>query len=208
MRILHLVASVARVRPVLALLAVGSAGSVGAAPAARAQALAPAAYTPPPVGTRYEYSSVVNTVTRNDGWRTYFTDGSGRPGLRTALFIPDDPSAPLTLDRAALDRLWPLRLGASTEIAAKRAPLEWRWKVAVVDTETVTVPAGRFRTYVVEATEQPVITAIRPAPVNVATFWYAPALNAVVRYRTGQFVGGKRRLPPRQELLRVTTPGR
>ena len=165
--------------------------------------LPPAAYAPPPVGTRYVFSGMTNTITRNDGFRTYFEDGAGRSGLRTGTFIPDNPAAPLEIDARAMAQLWPLRLGKSTTLEAKRGPLVWKWDVSVVDTATVTVPAGRFMTYVVEAVETPRVAPRPDAWANVTVFWYAPANGAVVRFKSGQLLGPRRNFPMQQELLRV-----
>jgi len=162
-----------------------------------------AAYAPPPAGTRYVFSGMTNTVTRNDGFRTYFEDARGRPGLRVATFIPDNPNSPLTVDERALAQLWPLKLGRSTTVDAKRGALAWRWQLTVVDTQTVTVPAGRFQTYVVEAIETPVVAAAPDAWANITVFWYAPSTGAVVRFKSGQLLGPRRNFPQQQELLRV-----
>ena len=162
-----------------------------------------AAYAPPPVGTRYVYSGMTNTITRNDGFRTYFEDARGRAGLRTATFIPDNPAAPLTIDRDALGKLWPLRLGRAATLEARRGQLAWKWNLTVVDTQTVTVPAGQFKTYVVEAIETPLVATRPDAWANITVFWYAPSNGAVVRFKSGQILGPRRDFPVQQELLRV-----
>lgn len=198
-------------RPALAALRTGALGALAIVAAQRpatlaAQALSPAPYVAPAAGTRYVYRDYVNVVTRSDGWRTYFTDQRGRPGLHTGVFIPDDPTAPLSLDVSDIARLWPLRVGSSTKVPTSRGPLQWRWELSVIDTATIRVPAGRFATYVVQAIEVPVVAATPQPSVNYTTFWYAPSVGAVVRFKAGQLVSPRRNLPVRQELVRIERP--
>jgi hypothetical protein len=185
--------------PVAALAIIISATASG-------HAQTPAPFAPPPPGTRFVYTTISNTVTRRDGWRTYFTDDKGRAGAHIGGFIPDNPDSPLSFDSKALASLWPLRLRAAADVETRRDPLAWRWSLTVVDTATVTVPAGRFHTYVVQAIETPRIAASRNPRVNVTTFWYAPALGAVVRFRSGLFEAERAIYSFRQELVRVERP--
>lgn len=164
-----------------------------------------APYVPPAVGTRYVYTSFAQTITANDGLRTRFVDHRNLPGERLALFIPQNPAAPLTVDPAALARVWPLRVGRETRVATARGPLRWEWRLRVVGTERVRVPAGTFDTYVVEAVEVATRTATPTAEPRVTTFWYAPAGGAVVRFSIGT-LGRVTRRVTQQELLRVEAP--
>lgn len=162
---------------------------------------------PPVVGTRYVYTSFAQTITANDGLRTRFVDHRNLPGERLALFIPQNPANPLTVDAAALARIWPLRVGREARVATARGPLRWEWRFRVVGTERVRVPAGTFDTYVVEAVEVATRTANPTAEPQVTTFWYAPENGTVVRFVIGTLGRVVRRVT-RQELVRVEAPGK
>lgn len=166
-----------------------------------------APYVPPAVGTRYVYTSFAQTITANDGLRTRFVDHRNLSGERLALFIPQNPATPLIVDSAAVARIWPLRVGREARVATARGPLQWEWRLRVVGTERVRVPAGTFDTYVVEAVEVATRTANPTAAPQVTTFWYAPANGAVVRFSIG-ILGRAVRRVTQQELVRVEPPAK
>lgn len=176
------------------------------APTAARPALAPAPYVAPAIGTRYVYSTFAQTITANAGLRTGFLDHRQAAGARLALFIPDSPVSPLAVDTVALARLWPLRLGHEVRVPTGRGERRWDWLVRVVDTERVTVPAGTFDTYVVEAIEVATRTPNPTSTLKVTTFWYAPATNAVVRFTMGTRGVTNTRIT-RQELQRIERAG-
>lgn len=180
--------------------------SAGGAAAQGGVHLAPAPFQPPAVGTTYAFDRFVTTVTAVDGWRVDFRDPAGRPGSWVGVFLPDNPASRLALDDAALAKLWPLEVGNETVLETRRDPLRWRWTLRVVGTEVVTVPAGRFETYVVEGIEAPVIAASPTPATTLNTWWYAPSVNAVVRLMTMRQMPGHDPAVFRAQLERIDLP--
>lgn len=141
------------------------------------------AYSPPPVGTLYDYGAQTNTITEVNGWRTSYRDNLGREGTRLGLFITEDPRRPLTVDSAAIGALWPLRVGRQTALTVKRDSEVYRWNFDVTDTATITVPAGTFKTFIVQGVERPELVRNPVAAVTVSNqWWVAPPHNTVVRF--------------------------
>jgi hypothetical protein len=96
--------------------------------------------------------------------------------------ITDDLAA--TVQRE-MDKLWPLQAGKSVSfegelpgLTATATPLKFQYDVTVERTETVTVPAGTFSTFVVKW-EQSALG--QPAFRGVQTLWWSPALGFPVR---------------------------
>lgn len=165
-------------------------------------AMDPAPYVAPAPGTVYDYGTFSNTVTAADGWRTQFVDDGGRGGSRLALFITEDPSAPVDVPPVALETLWPLKLRNQVRMQARVGEEVYHWEFRVLDTATVTVEAGTFRTYVVEGMHVPeLVRDPQAASTTLHTWWYAPEAEAVVRFEssylggpaTGRRVGGELR---------------
>lgn len=170
--------------------------------------LGPAPYVPPPVGTVYRYSGFTNTVLAADGWRVRFADQKGREGLRVGVFITDDPKQPSTIDSAALAKLWPLRTGTQTIVLARRNRDVARWLFKVVGQQFVGVPAGTFQAYVVQAVVRPEeLKDPRNQTTIGFTWWYAPTINAVVRFETTYFSGAATGHAVASSLEAVEAPG-
>lgn len=150
----------------------------------------PMPYTPPPVGTVFDYGGQSNTITKVDGWRTSYRDNLGREGSRLGLFITEDPRQPFTEDSAALGALWPLRLGQQTVVTVKRDSEEYRWDFDVTDTATITVPAGTFSTFIVQGVERPTLVRNPRTAVTVSNrWWVARPNNTVVRFVSTYLTG-------------------
>jgi hypothetical protein len=150
----------------------------------------PMPYTPPPVGTVYDYGGQTNTITKVDGWRTSYRDNLGRDGSRLGLFITEDPRQPFTEDSAAMGALWPLRLGQQTVVTVKRDSEAYRWDFDVTDTATITVPAGTFSTFIVQGVERPTLVRNPRTAVTVSNrWWVARPNNAVVRFVSTYLTG-------------------
>lgn len=150
----------------------------------------PAPYVPPAAGTTYDYGDFSNTITGADGWRTTYVDDAGREGRRVALFITEDPRRPLVVQAVALDSLWPLSLGRRAQVRATQGEEVSSWQFTVVDTATVEVEAGTFRTYVVEGVHVPqLVRDPAQASTVIHTWWYAPEPNAVVRFQSVYVAG-------------------
>ena len=149
-----------------------------------------APYVAPRPGTVFHYRGMENRITGSQGWRTTFVDGLGREGLRWAVFIPDDARHPAEIDSAELARLWPLKVGNEAVVRVKHGPEVYRWEFRVGWKGSITVPAGRYDTYMVQAVQQPeLVRDPRTAYTAMYTWWYAPAVPGVVRFIT-KYVGG------------------
>ena len=159
-------------------------------PACAGPSMPPAPYVPPAAGTTYDYGDFSNTITGADGWRTTYVDDAGREGRRVALFITEDPRRPLVVQAAALDSLWPLSLNRRAQVQTTQGDEVSTWQFSVVDTATVEVEAGTFRTYVVEGVHVPqLVRDPARASTVIHTWWYAPEANAVVRFQSVYVAG-------------------
>jgi hypothetical protein len=191
----------------LAVVACGSSGDK-APPARPGPAMVPAPYIKPVVGTRLVYDSFTTTIVKADHWRVEFRDDRGVVGARVGGFIADNPKVPLILDTAVLRRLWPLRLGNAIDIEAQRYPLIWRWHIAVTGTARIVTMAGTFDCYVVESTETPVIASSSRPYLDNTRYFYAPAINQVVRIEAERVGGPGAGARLAAELVRYEEPGR
>ena len=172
------------------LACVAAAATAAAACSQRGASLPPAPYVAPAVGTVYRYAGFSNTVVGAEGMRTRFVDDSGRQGLRVGLFLSDDPQHPSEVDSARLAELWPLDTGKQVTVVVRNGPSAWRWMFKVVGVQRVRVPAGEFQTYLVQAVQRPEpMPDPKTATVVGYTWWYAPSIAAVVRFKTSYFGG-------------------
>jgi hypothetical protein len=148
--------------------------------------LAPAAYKAPKVGTVYRYTGgLTNTVTSVNGWRIDFVDNQGKPGSRLALFISQDPKAPLTVAPGELEKLWPLMLNKQVTITVNKGTEVYKWNFRVTSEENVVVAGRTYPCWLVQAVEEPVLVHSPKRAVSaVNTWWYSPDLNAVARFKT------------------------
>jgi len=127
---------------------------------------------------------------------------------------PGNQRMVIAYDAAAIDALWPLKIGSTAKGEAKvfvpkcppsedaaRAALACptdqrtdlgvaRWKADVLRWEQVVVPAGRFDTMVIRHEEEVELSfmGMNAKRKTVAHFWYAPSLNWWVK-RTTQVDG-------------------
>jgi len=198
------------VRRVAARAVVVLAAVAGASCSRGERSLPPAPYVAPAVGTVYRYVGFNNTVVGVDGMRTRFVDDSGRQGVRVGLFISDDAEHPARIDVAQVTALWPLEVDKQSDVRVHDGARAWLWRFKVVGEQNVNVPAGRFETYVVQAVQRP--DSIRDPKsgqetVVGYTFWYAPSIAAVVRFRTTYFSGPATGKVVQSELRGVQSPG-
>ena len=172
--------------------------------------MADAPYAVPAPGTKEIFTNFSNVITgRTDRWHVKFTSAAGRPGMRTGLFIPDNPSSPLTIDTTRLAQLWPLRVGTKVALEVQRYPRKWIWRIEVSGTERLKVAAGEFDTFLVTGTEsQSLVTGNDKVSTMLYTFWYAPSINAVVRVRSLRTDGTEELFRSGAELLRLERPGK
>jgi hypothetical protein len=156
-----------------------------AAACAEPKTLGPAPYVAPSIGTVYSYAGFTNTVLASDGWRVRFADDSGRQATHVALFITDDPKEASKIDSGALAGLWPLENGKQAIVMMRAGSYVSRWMFRVMGQAQVAVPAGTFDTYVVQAVQRPEeLSDTKKQTVFAFTWWYAPAIAAVVQYET------------------------
>jgi hypothetical protein len=83
------------------------------------------------------------------------------------------------IDMEAYGGLWPLEVGKSVSFRRKRedGSREWAHIIKVVGTESVTVGAGSFDTFVVEETA----TSIGRNWRGTSRFWWAPSVGYIVK---------------------------
>jgi hypothetical protein len=170
----------------LALAVTGAAATTGCVESAGQTA----PYVAEQPGRLYRYDSFTNTVTRAEGWDTYFVDNLGRPGLRRGVFITDDPNNPADIGASELEALWPLEVGKATIVNVERGEERWRWEFRVTGKETINVPAGTYDTFIVQGVLTPELVHDPAGAVSLMnTWWYSPETAAVVRFRTTYLSG-------------------
>ena len=89
-----------------------------------------------------------------------------------------EPHEGAQYDRRALERFWPIELGKRVRFVETVGRERWVHVMSAVRVETVSVPAGVFRAFVVERTTQPLGEG--PRPVTTYTYWYAPDAGTIV----------------------------
>jgi hypothetical protein len=89
-----------------------------------------------------------------------------------------EPHEGAQYDRRALERFWPIELGKRVRFVETVGKQRWLHVMSAVRVETVSVPAGVFRAFVVERATQPLGEG--PRPVTTRTYWYAPDAGAIV----------------------------
>ena len=120
--------------------------------------------------------------TTGEGFTCGYIDQGGTPRARYAIFADGYGR----LARHELDGLWPLRVGNRVEFRNIDANTpnflnkrDYEESFAVVRQEPVTVPAGRFDTFVIEWHETGFAQIYRSDVI--ITFWYAPRTGYVVK---------------------------
>ncbi|HLJ22449.1 MAG TPA: hypothetical protein VKU84_19735 [Stellaceae bacterium] len=96
-----------------------------------------------------------------------------------AFFVPHDGAR---YDRRAVESFWPIKVGKHVHFIETSGTHRWLNVMSAVRVETVKVPAGVFRTFVIERTNQSL--APGPRPVATFTYWYAPEAGTIVKLRT------------------------
>ena len=90
-----------------------------------------------------------------------------------------EPHEGARYDRRAVERFWPIAVGKRVRFLEIAGTERWLHVMSAVRVETVSVPAGQFRAFVVERTVQPIGEG--PRPVATHTYWYAPEAGAIVK---------------------------
>jgi len=163
----------------------------------------PAPYTPPPVGSVIQTSAGTYTVTGSSGYDLVLQkDARAGGGFTTqhALF-QEEPENTASYSRREVEGLWPLQVGkrGSTDMVTQSGGRNLRWEV--VRTETITVPAGTFATYVIEKRERSSDDQFQATE----RWWYAPQLGYPVKYEQELVRGIDKRAP--WELASIRYPG-
>jgi len=163
----------------------------------------PAPYNPPPVGSVIQTSAGTYTVTANNGYDVVLQKDAKAGGGFTTLhgLVMEEPENTSSYSRSEVEGLWPIQVGkhASTDMITQQGGRNLRWDV--VRTETITVPAGTFPTYVVEKRER----SSDDSYLATERWWYAPQLGFPVKYEQELVRGIDRRAP--WELVSIRYPG-
>jgi hypothetical protein len=143
-----------------------------------------ARYKPPAKGTVFEYNngSSVTVIDTKDMEMTFqLVNSSGTRTLtRYAAFQNNLNSSnePITFPKDKLDALWPLAVGKETSYQWNTARFAGVFAYKVARMEEVSVPAGKYQTYVIEIQER---------GVGGNTFsadeirWFAPEIGVAVK---------------------------
>ena len=163
----------------------------------------PAAYTPPPVGTVIQTSAGTYTVTGSNGYDLVMQKDAKAGGGFTTMhgLFQEEPANTSSYSRSEVEGLWPLQVGkrGSTDMITQQGGHNLRWEV--LRTETVTVPAGTFPTYVIEKRERSSDDSYQATE----HWWYAPQLGFPVKYEQHLTRGIEKRAP--WELVSIRYPG-
>jgi hypothetical protein len=151
-------------------------------------AVQPAPFAPAPVGTRIETTADKRVVRSVNGFDVVY-DINGKVTASHALLTePGDGNK--YYPARNVESLWPLEVGKSTTFNIDGDGGNRAVNLHVVRTETITVPAGTFYTYVIERRDRSAGGAN-----GGLTMWYAPSVGAVVKQQEIPGSGTRGRTP-------------
>lgn len=134
----------------------------------------PAPWKPAPLGTYVKTTADQRVVITKTGY-DMVTDINGRRQSSVGFLTEGLGAGPI--DRpGVIAEFWPLQVGKSISFnygSNDVISVEAR----VLRTETITVPAGTFYTYVIQRRSHPVSSFSE----SVDTFWYAPSVGTIVK---------------------------
>ncbi len=168
----------------------------------------PAVYKPAPLGTYIQTTIDKRVVISQTGY-LIIQDVNGRRQQSIAM-LTDGLGSDQVYPPGAPASFWPLQVGNTVNFNyGAGSPLHVTARV--LRTETITVPAGTFYTYVVERRTHP----SNDFSESVSTFWYAPSVGTVVKQVNNSMSTGSRGsfeavsivLPHPLNGIPVTTPG-
>ena len=136
-----------------------------------------------------------NVFTGVEGFKILFKRG----GVEEGAWIPFCYGcAHNIIDVEAYAGLWPLEVGKSVSFRRKRedGSREWAHVIKVVGTESVTVGAGSFDTFVVEETA----TSIGRNWRGTSRFWWAPSVGYIVKEEIEERIRDRNQCLSRQML--------
>jgi hypothetical protein len=167
-----------------------------------------APYKPSPLGTYIETTADKRVIITETGY-DIIMDVNGRRQTSIAL-LTDGLGSDQVYPPGTPAQFWPLQVGKEVTFNyGAGSPLHVTARV--LRTETITVPAGTFFTYVVERRSHPSADFSE----SVSTFWYAPSVGAVVKQVNNSSATGSRGsfeatsivLPHPLNGIPVTIPG-
>lgn len=167
-----------------------------------------APYNPSPLGTYIETTADKRVIITETGY-DMIMDVNGRRQTSIAM-LTDGLGSDQVYPPGAPGQFWPLQVGKQVTFNyGAGSPLHVTARV--LRTETITVPAGTFFTYVVERRSHSSIDFAE----SVATFWYAPSVGTVVKQVNNSPATGSRGsfeataivLPHPLNGIPVTIPG-
>lgn len=158
----------------------------------------PAPFKPAPRGTFIQTTRDHRTVHFVNGYDVSYDLGGGRWTGSTAL-ITDGISGRVTPPGAAA-ALWPLEVGKKVSFSVDTGGAVRTVDARVLRTETITVPAGRFFTYVIERQDK----VIGDTGINTARYWYSPSVGTMVKFEEEVRRAGRAR--PAWELAAIVLP--
>ena len=127
-----------------------------------------------------------------DGVDVVTVDARHHRVIHPAAFF--EPHEGAKYDRRAVESFWPIEVGKRVRFVESLGTARWEHVMSAIGVETVSVPAGVFRAFVVEHTVQPLGQG--PRPVATYTYWYAPDAGAIVK---SQFQPGDGKPPVTDE---------
>ena len=161
----------------------------------------------PPANTQFIFAGTDAVVSLGDAGAEVCKLRNGRTGQIFEQVLGAFPvSAPYV--RSNLDKirsLAPLQVGKTVSFTYPEAADEsaWRYDVTVEKQETITVPAGRFPTYVIRMVE----TAYGGRAKWERKWWFAPVLGYAIRFDFQTMEGSPPRYPPdKWQLVEIRTP--
>ncbi len=156
----------------------------------------PAPYRPAPLGTYMETSADKRVVIAEAGYEITL-DVNGRRDTAIAM-LTDGLGAGQVYPPGIPAQFWPLQVGKQVTFNyGANGPLSVTART--LRTETITVPAGTFFTYVIERRLHP-NSEFRE---DIATYWYAPSVGYVVKFSERKLSGASR---PPFEMVSVVLP--
>jgi hypothetical protein len=164
----------------------------------------------PPANTQFIFAGTDAVVSVGDAGGDVCKLRNGRTGqIFEQVLGAFTVSAPYV--RGNLDKirsLAPLQVGKTVSFTYPDGPgtadeSAWRYDVTIEKQETITVPAGRFPTYVIRMVE----TAYGGRAKWERKWWYAPVLGYAIRFDFQTMEGSPPRYPPdKWQLVEIRTP--
>lgn len=168
----------------------------------------PAPWKPAPLGTYIKTTADQRVVITKTGY-DMITEVNGQRQSSVGFLTEGLGAGPINKP-GIVDTFWPLQVGKSIQFnygSDSVISVDAR----VLRTETITVPAGTFYTYVIQRRSHPV----SDFKESVATFWYAPSVGTIVKATAYSPTGGGAKpfeavsivLPHPLNGIPVTVPG-